>query len=226
MALTKVIGSGVGTLASNVAVTSDDPTITMTDSSGTNDIVTLQSTSGALIVTARDGSSNGEIIFKADTGSAVTEHMRINNIGAVTKPLQPAFLARTGSTISNFGVATATTVAYGTEIFDQNADYNNSNYTFTAPVTGRYQLNVLLILHNIDSASSYYQTQLITSNREYYHLVGPSSVDQDAIYQNFNVNSLADMDANDTAIVKIYQASGTLQSDIDGTSSFSGHLVC
>jgi len=147
------------------------------------------------------------------------------NAGQITKPLQPAFLARTNSTISNFAVATLTTVAYGTEIFDQNADYNNSNYTFTAPVTGRYQLNVILILHNLDSASAYYQTQLITSNRIYHHLVD-TDYGQDNIYQNLNVNILADMDASDTAIVRVYQASGTQQSDIDSTSSFSGHLVC
>jgi len=145
--------------------------------------------------------------------------------GIVTMPKQPAFLARTNSTISNFAVATLTTVAYGTEIFDQNADYNNSNYTFTAPVTGRYQLNVILILHNLDSASAYYQTQLITSNRIYHHLVD-TDYGQDNTYQNLNVNILADMDASDTAIVRVYQASGTQQSDIDSTSSFSGHLVC
>ena len=84
MALTKVIGSGIGTVTDNVVITSDDPTITMTDSSGTNDIVTLQSTSGALIITVRDGTSDGEIIFKGDTGSAVTEHARIANTGLMT----------------------------------------------------------------------------------------------------------------------------------------------
>ena len=84
MALTKIIGSGIGTVADNVVITSDDPTITMTDSSGTNDISTLQSTSGALIITVRDGTSDGEIIFKGDTGSAVTEHARIANTGLMT----------------------------------------------------------------------------------------------------------------------------------------------
>lgn len=83
MALTKVNGGGVGTLSSGLTLTSDDPTITMTDSSGTNDIATLQATSGALIVTARDGSADGEIIFKKTDGSATDETMRIDNSGAV-----------------------------------------------------------------------------------------------------------------------------------------------
>jgi hypothetical protein len=173
-----------------------------------------------------DGEHNFRVASSGSADGAITwsTAMTINNTGAITKPLQPAFLALTSSTIDNFAVATATTIAFGGEIFDQNADYNNSTYTFTAPVTGKYQLNVLLILHNLDSASSYYQTQLITSNRTYYHLVD-TDYGQDNTYQNLNVNILADMDANDTAIVKVYQASGTQQSDIDGTSSFSGYLV-
>ena len=81
MALTKVIGSGIGTVTDNIVITSDDPTITMTDSSGTNDIATLQSTSGALIFTARDGSADGEIIFKKTDGSATDESMRITSGG-------------------------------------------------------------------------------------------------------------------------------------------------
>ena len=84
MALTKVTGFGIGTIVDNVVMTSDDPTITMTDSSGTTDIATLVATSGALIVTARDGNSDGEIIFKGDTGSAVTEHARIASTGLMT----------------------------------------------------------------------------------------------------------------------------------------------
>lgn len=83
MALTKVIGSGIGTVTDNVVITSDDPTITMTDSSGTNDIATIQSTSGALIMTARDGSSDGEIIFKKTDGSATDETFRIRSGGFV-----------------------------------------------------------------------------------------------------------------------------------------------
>ena len=84
MALTKVTGSGIGTVTDNVVITSDDPTITMTDSSGTNDITTIQSTSGALIFTARDGSADGEIIFKKFDGTTTDETARIYNDGATT----------------------------------------------------------------------------------------------------------------------------------------------
>ena len=94
MALTKVIGSGIGTVTDNVVITSDDPTITMTDSSGTNDIGTIQATSGALIFTARDGSADGEIIFKKTDGSATDESMRITSSGQLASGTSDAGTAQ------------------------------------------------------------------------------------------------------------------------------------
>ena len=76
-------GTGKVAFVSDITMTSDDPTITMTDSSGTNDIATIQATSGALIVTARDGSADGEIIFKKNDGSTTDETMRINSSGNI-----------------------------------------------------------------------------------------------------------------------------------------------
>jgi hypothetical protein len=82
LAAEAVTSTGVD-VTGNVTMTSDDPTITMTDSSGTNDIATIQATSGALIVTARDGSADGEIIFKKTDGSATDETLRITSGGNV-----------------------------------------------------------------------------------------------------------------------------------------------
>jgi len=67
------------TLSSDIELSSSGPKLTFTDTAGTNDVSTVQCTGGALIFTARDGSSRGEVIFKTDTGSAVEETMRINN---------------------------------------------------------------------------------------------------------------------------------------------------
>jgi hypothetical protein len=158
-------------------------------------------------------------------GSALgtTSHMVINATGAVTKPLQPAFLAQPASAQNNIAVNTLTDVAYGTERFDNNGDFASN--TFTAPVTGKYQFNVSVILANLDSAATYYHIKFTTSNRIYHHLVDPD-YGQDNAYRNLDVSVLADMDADDTAIVKVFQAAGTAQTDIDTASQFSGHLVC
>ena len=157
-----------------------------------------------------------------DTNS--TEAMKIDANGHITKPLQPAFMAQLSGSQNNFAVGSVVTVAFATERFDQNADYNNSTYTFTAPVTGKYQLNIGVNITNLDSASNYYQVQLITSNRTFYSTVDPD-FGQDNDYFELQLAVLADMDASDTALVKVLQNNGDVQSDIDGSSAFSGYLV-
>ena len=172
-------------------------------------------------------SSTGDLNIKSrnDDASASTTSMVIHHDGYVTKPLQPAFSATPSGTQNNIAVDTATTVNYSTEVFDQNDDYNESTFIFTAPVTGKYQLNVDLLLQTLDSAANYYQTQLTTSNRTYYHTVD-ADFGQDNQYFNINVNVLADMDASDTAKVVVYQSGGTAQTDVSSVSTFTGFLVC
>jgi hypothetical protein len=157
-------------------------------------------------------------------GSALgtTSHMVIDAAGAITKPLQPAFLARPASEQANIAVGTEVTIAFGTEVFDQNADFASN--TFTAPVTGKYFLSCTLYIKNIDSASSYYEAQLNTSNRIHYAIVDPD-FGQDNVYFTLTISVLTDMDAGDTAIVQMVQGTGTSQTDVQTVSQFSGYLV-
>ena len=156
------------------------------------------------------------------TGTSVVA-MGIDVTGAVTKPKQPAFLVEPASNQDNFAVGSADFVAWGTEIFDQNADFAGS--TFTAPVTGRYHLDVHLYLESIDTAADYYQLQLITSNRPYYQTMDFGGHSADPVYGRLSLSVLADMDASDTATVKFQQVAGTAQTDIKDLSFFSGYLV-
>jgi hypothetical protein len=173
------------------------------------------------------GSTGAGIVFKTGAStSSPSEKMRIDQYGHVTMPSQPAFSAKVTSQQSNIAPSSQVTVLFATELYDQNSDYNNSTYTFTAPVTGKYQLNVLLLLDNLDTGPGYYQTQLRTSNRVYYHTHDPRGYSQDLAYHNLDVSILADMDAGDTAYVTMYQAGGVQQTDIDAESYFTGHLVC
>jgi hypothetical protein len=158
-------------------------------------------------------------------GSALgtTSHMVIDSTGAVTKPLQPAFLARPASEQSNIAADTQT-VVFGTEIFDQNSDFASN--TFTAPVTGKYHLETQLRLQTVDSGASYYIVDILTSNRSYHFIFNPSNFAGDLSYWSVTSTALADMDAGDTAYVRIQQAGGTVQTDISPSSHFSGFLAC
>ena len=158
--------------------------------------------------------------------TSATTRMTINADGSITAPAQPAFLAHPASAQTNIAADnSAVTIVYGTEIFDQGGDFASN--TFTAPVTGKYQFNVLTRLENVDTASTYYHIILKTSNRELaMHILDPDNFDQDAVYHMATGTVLADMDASDTAYVQIYQASGTAQTDISTDSLFSGFLAC
>ena len=158
-----------------------------------------------------------------DKASNFVTPLTINQSGAMTKPLQPAFLVQPSSQQSNFAIDSSVVVAFGTEKFDQNADFASN--TFTAPVTGKYQLNAHLRIEAMDTGATYFQLRLNTSNETYSPIISPV-FSGDASYWTLQIAILADMDANDTATVYIRQQGGTAQGDIDTESYFSGYLAC
>jgi len=152
--------------------------------------------------------------------------VRVDANGHVTMPKQPAFQVRKTGYQSNIGT-TLETVTWDDEVFDVGDNFASN--TFTAPVTGKYQLNVTLRLQNIDTDHDYVQVKLATANREYeIHIVDTGVFDQDSAYQTFNGSVLADMDASDTAYLRIRAVGGTAQTDISysGDAHFSGYLAC
>ena len=168
-----------------------------------------------------DDSADSLIIGK---GSALgtTTSMAIDANGIITKPLQPAFLVNPASHQLDIATGTAVTVVFGTERFDNNSDFASN--TFTAPVTGKYQFNATIYAQNIDSAASYIQFKLVTSNLAYQFVFDPD-FGQDVVYWTTQISQLVDMDAGDTAHVTIYQSGGSATADIVTSSYFSGYLV-
>ena len=163
-------------------------------------------------------------------GSALgtTSHMIMDANGHITKPLQSAFLVQPASAQNNVPINAVTDIVFGTERFDQNGDFASN--TFTAPVTGRYQLNTTIYIQNMDAANNYFDIILSTSNRNYFHTIDPESYEaggSDAPYYTMCIAVLADMDASDTAKVQIgIPNNGTAQCDVQTGSTFSGFLVC
>jgi hypothetical protein len=182
-----------------------------------------------LIFTAGTGVSpeikHGNSVNALAIATNAVNRIHVSGNGEVTMPSQPAFQSQSG-VLNNLVVGgTVITIPYN-EIFDIGNNFNDGTHTFTAPVTGKYQLNVHLLLQNLDSAANYYQMQLTTSNRLYYETLDPD-FGQDNYYGVLQHSVLADMDAGDTAFVTIHQATGTAQTDVNTTTSkFSGFLAC
>ena len=198
--------------------------------------------SGMSIISATDG--YGSIYFNDGTGNNThgaidynhsTDHMRIRTGGAtgieiddnghVTMPKQSAFMAYLSISISNLAQGGSETILrFQTERFDLNADYNDTNYTFTAPVTGKYQFNASVRLDQMQSNTNYNYVYFKTSNRTYtFWLAAPQDWNGSAYY-TLNGSILADLDASDTCYIGYVGQGGTDATDhTDGF--FSGHLV-
>ena len=211
MALTKVRGKGLGTLGDGTA---SDNSIVF-DGNAQDFHIGLDDSSDSLTIGL--GSTLG-----------TTSHMVIDANGHITMPLQPAFNVNKSAVQTNMAINSETTITFDTERFDKNADFASN--TFTAPVTGRYQLNANVNMSQIDTAAGYVIIYISTSNKKYLSFIDPGQFNGDLDYLTLNRSILADMDANDTAVVSFLQNGGSAQVDVAGGSgdvgtSFSGYLV-
>jgi|TARA_R110002012_G_scaffold185705_1_gene352289 hypothetical protein len=218
MALSKV---GLVEPIDSMTVTGTTPTLTIGDAGAEDTKVVFDGNAQDFHIGLDD--SADDLVIGLGSALGTTTHMSFDETGAILKPLQPAFSAYIAST-QTISSTSITTITFDTEIFDQNADFNTSNYTFTAPVTGRYLLAIKFRLVNADgnSGGHYTQTQIVTSNRTYTTISGT-----DLTYEGQNTTVIADMDASDTALVRL-----TSSNDSDfsigagsGETSFFGCLL-
>lgn len=191
-------------------------------------ILSGQSYKGSLFFGDAGLNSDGRLEYSQGTRSmtlatAGTDAVIISSSGEMTKPLQPAFLAVPSADQNNIATGSAQTIVFGTEVYDVGANFASN--TFTAPITGKYQLSASVYLSVLDTAATYYEASIRTSNRNYHNIIQPK-FSSDPFYWTLPINVLADMDADDTAYVTIVQYDATQQTDVLTSSFFSGFLAC
>lgn len=215
------MNSGTGTLA--IANDATAQTVNIATGAGAK-LTQLGTTNGASSLALRYGTA--DFTLASATGTV----MSALDTGEITMPLQPAFLAYLPSIDSNVtgnsAVYTMGSVTALTEVFDQNNDFN-TNGTFTAPVTGKYQINSGSLVIGCTIASGYNQT-FVTSNRSYLF-----QIQRAAGSQNFGLSggALVDMDAGDTMTVTVNvtgEAANTadIYGDTFPVTFISGSLIC
>jgi hypothetical protein len=150
------------------------------------------------------------------------------NAKSTTRPNMPAFSAYLSSSTSNnvTGDGTEYTIVCDTEVFDRGGDFASG--TFTAPITGIYQINAKVVLANVAAAHSRFLFKIVTSNRSYIADMGDLQPDaNNRVSAGFSV--LADMDASDTATFSITVIGSTKTVGVLGTTepwtAFSGYMV-
>ena len=153
-----------------------------------------------------------------------TTAQTIDSTGRILTPARPMFSVK-ATTTNNIANDTLTTVTWGTEVFDVGSNFASN--TFTAPITGYYQLNVNIDFRQFsNNTNSLYNLYLVTSNRTYQHSTSGFDSDSQNKYQSVSISHLCDMDASDTAIVQVLaenQSSSIM--DVGSNTRFSGFLV-
>ena len=214
--------NGTFTAANSVLINGTTPTLTIGDAGAEDTKIVFDGNAQDFHIGLDDSADSLTIGLGSTLGT--TSHMVFDANGIITKPLQPAFLVLSDTSNTNFAINTVHTVGFATEIYDNNGDFASSK--FTAPVTGRYQLNALFYFEDVASSAQYLQCNLVTSNRTYYAITDPTGYDATVTYHTFTTSVVADMDAGDTAFMSYRQQAGDVQIDISASNTyFSGHLV-
>ncbi|HCR19358.1 MAG TPA: hypothetical protein DIU35_17920 [Candidatus Latescibacteria bacterium] len=176
------------------------------------------------------GDMPGRMAFytTTDAGETLSERMRIDNAGRVTKPTNVSFSLTMASTApSNVtGDGTQYTVVWNSEVYDTGS--NCSSGVFTAPVAGRYLLSANCQVYGWSGAGATdFTITIATSNRNYngYTL---GDISEGASNGGHCISVVADMDADDTAHVILYGGGGskTLSMNYSAVANwFQGYLL-
>ena len=210
----------------DITMTGTTPVLTIGDAGAEDTAIVFDGNAQDFHIGLDDSADSLTIGLGSTLGT--TSHIVIDATGAETKPLQPAFCVK-NALMSNLAITTTHTVTFSSEIFDQNADFDTTTYTFTAPVTGRYQLSCTLKIDDIDLDSDYHGGAIACSNRSIVVMSckTPLIFNEDSNYHAWSSSALVDMDANDTAYVTFRQNAGDVMADINANESlFSGFLAC
>lgn len=157
---------------------------------------------GTSVVAASTLTDNA--LVRGDGGSrgVQTSTVLVSDAGEMTNPSQPMVLEQlsgTQSDVTGDGTAFILTGAIWTEIVDQGN--NSSNGTFTAPITGKYQVNFSMNYGGITSSHDYSYVQIVTSNRIYYKYYNPYLSAAYNGFGSYGISMTVDMDLNDTLTV-------------------------
>jgi hypothetical protein len=146
--------------------------------------------------------------------------------------LQPyEFLVYNSATDLNVtGAGTTATVEFDSQIKNESNVFNTTTDTFTAPVTGTYQMSGAVAVIDLTAAMTAGDLILNTSNRAYQTTINPGAARNASNGLSWPFSFVVDMDANDTAIVQILISNGAGNTaDVYGASVlftvWGGYLI-
>ena len=174
-----------------------------------------------------DGASAYNKLVMRSTGSG--DQLTLTTDGEVQTPLQPSFRVLSAD-MTNIARNQYVNITFNSQLFDIGSNFDTSNYTFTAPVTGKYFLGTQILFQSVSEAGSYLGVRVETSNHGYWsYLHSINTMDADATYYHVTTAGIYDMDANDTAYVRLYLNDSAASSNVldinSGATLFTGMLI-
>jgi len=177
-----------------------------------------------------DNSDGDAYVIAASTALGTTNVARCSTAGEWNYPLQPAFSAKLTSQVDNVtGDGTVYSLVYGTEIFDQNSDYNHTTGVFTAPITGVYCFNTMNSITGLASNHNSASIDFKTTGGDAGNLENPYAIaaNNSSVFTDAHSYTLiTKLTAADTVFIQITVRSGSKVVDITADSYFQGYLIC
>lgn len=218
----------------NIGTTGAGNTVTINVDGTTNHSLQVGNATGSL--TSLSVGATGSLLVGvtgSDPAWSIGGVVSISGAGEVNWPLQPAFLAYLNVNALNVtGDGTIYTIAYDTEVYDQNGDFNTATSTFTAPVSGKYQFSATTNYQGFDVNNISGNTVIVTSNSSLVIVQENMYAMAETLSGSRNLTTtgymFTDMDAGDTAIVTAAVSNGAKQVDIlagIGNTRFAGSLL-
>ena len=143
-------------------------------------------------------------------------------------PAQPGFSVESAATQSDItGDGTGGTLVYGTEITDQNGDFDGVS-TFTAPITGNYLFTLKVAYTGLLATHSLCECKFVGSNRTSNNTFIDPGGSRDSNNSTQIVHTfIMDMDADDTCTIQVRTSNGTKVVDFQtgGRNAWQGWLL-
>ena len=182
-------------------------------------------------------SSYGDILFKVDSGQSGnetsetcdTKAMQITHDGEILTPNQVGCAVRISTTETdhpgnNSFENSSSIMNFDTEVWDIGSNFNTSNYTFTAPVAGRYLCCYTIQIESISNWLWLYIYPVVNGSNSQTQAKGVVYADMagtgvtgnsttSAQYQMFSNTVIMNLAANDAVTLRTRgQLSGTIKS--------------
>jgi len=161
--------AGLLTVTGGVTMTGTTPTLTIGDAGAEDTKIVFDGNAQDYHIGLDD--SADDLVIGKGSALGTTTHMSFDENGVITTPLQPmCMVVGQNDATQTISDTTLTTLVFDTENYDVGGNFNTSNYTFTAPVAGKYLCHLSV---------SFNAGQLATNTRNFMGIyVGGSAVNQ------------------------------------------------